>query len=81
MGKIESLIRSQFNNSNVYIHSIRIGNTDVEDVENSYLLNANKQVQMVCQALKEDPNLKDGFNAIGFSQGSQFLRGMSLHNC
>ena len=76
MGKIESLIRSQFNSSNLpYIHSIRIGNNIEEDVENSYLMNANKQVQMACDILKKDPNLKDGFNAIGFSQGSQFLRG------
>lgn len=76
MGRIETLIRSQFNSSNVpYIHSIRIGNNEEEDVANSYLMNANKQIQMVCDTLKKDPNLKDGFNAIGFSQGSQFLRG------
>ncbi len=24
--------------------------------------------------LASDPNLKDGFNAVGFSQGGQFLR-------
>ncbi|KAF0982819.1 hypothetical protein FDP41_010798 [Naegleria fowleri] len=74
MGKIESAIRSQFNNSNIYIHSIRIGSNDAEDVENSYLMNVNKQVQIVCDTLKKDPNLQNGFNAIGFSQGSQFLR-------
>jgi hypothetical protein len=28
----------------------------------------------VCNKLAADPNLKGGFNAIGFSQGGQFLR-------
>lgn len=68
MGKIEELIRSQLNES-VYIHSIRIGSNEDEDVENSYLMNSNKQIQLACEALKKDENLKDGFNAIGFSQG------------
>ncbi|KAL9645266.1 hypothetical protein ABK040_002466 [Willaertia magna] len=75
MGKIENLIKSQFkNNTNLYIHSIRIGNSIEEDVKNSYLLNINKQIEIVCNQLKQDKNLQNGFNAIGFSQGSQFLR-------
>jgi len=32
------------------------------------------QVEYVCEALAADPNLQDGFNAVGFSQGGQFLR-------
>ena len=31
----------------------------------------------VCKQLNEDPNLKNGYNAIGFSQGAQFLRGIA----
>ena len=31
----------------------------------------------VCKQLSEDPNLKNGYNAIGFSQGAQFLRGIA----
>ncbi|CAH0584412.1 unnamed protein product [Chrysodeixis includens] len=58
----------------VYVNSIRIGNSSIEDMENGYFMNANDQVQMVCKMLAEDPQLKGGFNAIGFSQGSQFLR-------
>ncbi|XP_026738246.1 palmitoyl-protein thioesterase 1 [Trichoplusia ni] len=58
----------------VYVNSLRIGNSSIEDLENGYFLNPNKQVQLVCNMLAEDPQLKDGFNAIGFSQGSQFLR-------
>jgi palmitoyl-protein thioesterase len=31
-------------------------------------------VEQVCNILKSDENLKNGFNAIGFSQGGQFFR-------
>ena len=29
--------------------------------------------QIACEIIENDPKLQDGFNAIGFSQGSQFL--------
>jgi hypothetical protein len=32
------------------------------------------QVEIVCGQLSKMPELKHGFNAIGFSQGGQFLR-------
>lgn len=44
-----------------------------QDIENGYFLNANKQVEEVCKQLASDPELKDGYNALGFSQGGQFL--------
>lgn len=31
------------------------------------------QVEEVCNQLSNDPKLKNGYNAIGFSQGGQFL--------
>jgi len=34
--------------------------------------NVNDQVSFVCQKLASDSNLTNGFNALGFSQGSQF---------
>uniref|UniRef100_D2SNX5 Palmitoyl-protein thioesterase 1 n=1 Tax=Heliothis virescens TaxID=7102 RepID=D2SNX5_HELVI len=58
----------------VYVNSLRVGNSSIEDLENGYFMNPNKQVEYVCGQLAADPKLKDGFNAIGFSQGSQFLR-------
>lgn len=33
----------------------------------------NEQVSMVCSQLALDPQLKGGYNAMGFSQGAQFL--------
>lgn len=44
-----------------------------QDVENSYLGNINKQVAQVCEELSQDAQLQNGYNAIGFSQGAQFL--------
>ncbi|XP_059488752.1 palmitoyl-protein thioesterase 1 [Neocloeon triangulifer] len=61
----------------VYVHSLRIGNNIIEDTENGFFMQVNKQVQKACLQIKSDPNLKDGFNAIGFSQGAQFLRALA----
>jgi len=44
-----------------------------QDIENGFFLNANKQVEEVCKQLANDLELKDGYNALGFSQGGQFL--------
>ncbi|CAG4947089.1 unnamed protein product [Parnassius apollo] len=60
----------------VYVNSLRIGNSTIEDFENGYFMHPNKQVEYVCNLLAKDPELQDGFNAIGFSQGAQFLRGV-----
>lgn len=49
----------------------------MEDIENGFFLNANKQVEDVCKQLANDPELKDGYSALGFSQGGQFLRAVA----
>lgn len=36
-------------------------------------MDVNQQVSMVCSQLAQDPKLKAGYNAMGFSQGAQFL--------
>nr|XP_012139995.1 PREDICTED: palmitoyl-protein thioesterase 1 isoform X2 [Megachile rotundata] len=46
----------------------------IQDVEHSYFGNVNEQIQEVCQLLSTDKRFKDGYNAIGFSQGGQFMR-------
>ncbi|XP_041987080.1 palmitoyl-protein thioesterase 1 isoform X2 [Aricia agestis] len=60
----------------VYINSLMIGNSVVEDMENGFFMYANSQVDYACAKVAEDPKLRNGFNAIGFSQGSQFLRAL-----
>lgn len=56
-----------------YVKSIRIGKNDAEDFRSTYFVHPNKQVEMVCKMIAEDPKLKDGYNAVGFSQGAQFM--------
>jgi palmitoyl-protein thioesterase len=36
-------------------------------------MNVNDQIDLVCQQLATDKKLQSGYNAIGFSQGGQFL--------
>ena len=35
------------------------------------------QIEIACEQIRNDPNLQDGYHAVGFSQGSQFLRGVA----
>lgn len=45
----------------------------LQDTENGFFSDVNEQVSMVCNQLAQDPKLKGGYNAMGFSQGAQFL--------
>ena len=58
----------------VFVHSIRIGKTVEEDRKRSLLDNMNRQIEEVCEQLAGIPELAEGFNGIGLSQGGQFLR-------
>lgn len=63
---------------NLTVLSIQIGNSTVEDELGGYLVNVNLQVETACKAILADKVIKQhgSFNAIGFSQGCQFLRGL-----
>jgi len=71
-------IKKKLNDSlpGVYVHSLMIGGNLIEDVENGYFMHPDKQVEMACKLIRGDPKLAGGFNALGFSQGGQFLRGL-----
>ncbi|KAK0174038.1 hypothetical protein PV328_007156 [Microctonus aethiopoides] len=75
LGKIKNIIENEI--PGVYVKSIKIGNDVVEDVMNSYFKNVNEQINEVCRDLSNDDKLKNGYNAIGFSQGGQFLRAIA----
>ncbi|XP_046397082.1 palmitoyl-protein thioesterase 1 [Ischnura elegans] len=74
MGAIKQFLEESI--PGVYVKSIMIGQNPVEDSENSLFLNANKQIEMACKIISEDTQLANGYNAIGFSQGGQFLRAL-----
>jgi len=61
----------------VYVHSLEIGDNVIQDTENGFFLNVNKQVEMACAKVKADPKLQNGYHAVGFSQGGQFIRGLA----
>jgi len=58
----------------VYVHSIATGGNTAQDVSSSFWGNVNDQVASVCDDIRNTPELQDGYNAVGFSQGGQFLR-------
>lgn len=72
LGSIRDTLKALLG-ADTYVKSIRIGSNVVEDYESGYFVHPNKQVEEVCRQLAEDENLKNGYNAIGFSQGAQFL--------
>lgn len=47
---------------------------DDEDRRAGFMGSIDEQVARVCQQLKHDESLRNGFHAMGFSQGGQFLR-------
>ncbi|KAI3388527.1 hypothetical protein SNEBB_008872, partial [Seison nebaliae] len=80
MGRIIELIREHISN-NTYIKSIEIGKSQSSDILHSFVGDVNEQIDDVCKMIKNDENLKGKeLNAIGFSQGAQFLRGL-LQRC
>ncbi|CAG8656019.1 9543_t:CDS:2 [Funneliformis mosseae] len=72
MGKVQQVIKDAL--PGIYTYSIMLGDNEREDKKFSFFGNINDQLIKVCDLLKIDENLKYGFDAIGFSQGGQFLR-------
>ncbi|KAL5336147.1 palmitoyl-protein thioesterase precursor [Aspergillus crustosus] len=64
-------------NPGTYVHLIHIGDTSSTDRQATFLGNLTEQVSTVCEQLSADPILSTApaINALGFSQGGQFLRG------
>lgn len=74
MGKIKQVIESE---TNGYVLSLKIGLTVIDDTINGFLKPVDKQVEMVCEQIASDAQLQNGYNALGFSQGGQFLRAVA----
>uniref|UniRef100_A0A7N6BXV6 Palmitoyl-protein thioesterase 1 n=1 Tax=Anabas testudineus TaxID=64144 RepID=A0A7N6BXV6_ANATE len=75
MGAIKKMVEEEI--PGIYVLSLMIGKNVVEDTENGFFKDVNEQVSMVCTQLAKDPQLKGGYNAMGFSQGAQFLRAVA----
>ncbi|XP_038613740.1 palmitoyl-protein thioesterase 1 [Tachyglossus aculeatus] len=75
MGSVKKMVESKI--PGIYVLSLEIGKNLVEDMENSFFMNVNHQVSTVCEMLSKEPKLQQGYNAMGFSQGGQFLRAVA----
>jgi len=75
MGSIKKTIEQQI--PGVYVLSLEIGNTIMQDTLNGFFMNVNKQVDMVCAQLANDTHFQNGYHSVGFSQGGQFLRAVA----
>ena len=69
LGRLKKTIEASI--PGIYVASVEIGKTQEQDIYDSFFKNVNEQVDEVCRKLSQDPNLANGFNAIGFSQGGQ----------
>ncbi|XP_016992873.3 palmitoyl-protein thioesterase 1 [Drosophila takahashii] len=75
LGSIMKLIVEQ--TQGAYVRSLEIGGNPVMDWQSGFFIHPDQQVQYVCQQLLQDERLAKGYNAIGFSQGGQFLRAVA----
>lgn len=50
-----------------------MGENADEECENTFRMHPNQQIEQVCRMIASDERLRNGYNAIGFSQASQFL--------
>ena len=60
----------------LYVHCIKIGDSPQADHRHSIFMPGQKQLDIACEKVNADENLKNGFNAFGISQGGLFLRAL-----
>ncbi|CAB3399103.1 unnamed protein product [Caenorhabditis bovis] len=75
MGSVKKLLEQEI--PGVYVHSLQLGSSYSKDIEHGFFANVNELVYMACVKIQNDRNLKYGYNAIGFSQGGQFMRAVA----
>ncbi|VDO41828.1 unnamed protein product [Haemonchus placei] len=75
MGNIKKLIEE--NVDGVYVKSLMFGDNLMEDTEKGFFADMNDLVADACKQIRNDTLLQFGYNAIGFSQGAQFIRAVA----
>ena len=58
----------------MYVHLVALESRSVADRAATFVGDVNAQVARVAEQLAQVPELRHGFDAVGFSQGGQFLR-------
>lgn len=67
MGRITALIQRHLG-KDTFVHSVKIGDSINDDHNAGFFGQIDQQLDKVCEELSKIPELKHGFNAIGFSQ-------------
>lgn len=75
LGAIGKMIAAKL--PGAYVKSLRIGSSLIHDYESGFFVHPDRQVEDVCRQLAADRRLSNGYNALGFSQGAQFLRAVA----
>jgi palmitoyl-protein thioesterase len=70
-----SVTRAIAKRTGTYAKCIPTGSNIISDTINGFLMNMDKSVDVFAEKIRADPQLKGGFNAIGFSQGNSLIRG------
>ena len=60
MGSVVSYLEQSV--PGAYVTSLMVGDNVVQDTENGFFLNINKQIDMVCQMVNNDEKLKSNFD-------------------
>lgn len=74
MNRVQQLLDQIY--PEIYVKSVFIEEDPDKDQRRLLVGDANDEVQIVCNQLASDPHLRQGFDAIGFSQGGVLLRGL-----
>lgn len=72
MGRIRKLIKANVP-GDIYVKNLMFGSNIFTDMEKGYLANMNEMLDDACKQIQEDEQLKDGYHALGFSQGGLFV--------
>jgi len=73
MLEIRSAISKRLNGA--YVKSVKVGLTPFADQRNTFFTTMDAQVDYFAKEVRADANLKNGFNAVGYSQGNLVIRG------
>ncbi|CEH12415.1 Palmitoyl protein thioesterase [Ceraceosorus bombacis] len=58
----------------IFVHLAHVGDDVSSDQKAGFFGDLSKQLPLICKQIEDVPELKDGFDAIGFSQGGLFMR-------
>jgi len=72
---MQSITKAVGKHVGTYAVCIPTGPDQGSDTNNGFFMTMNKNVDVFAAAIAKDDNLKNGFNAVGFSQGNSVIRG------